>query len=146
MSLNKNEEKELLDFLEHLSSADSGWEDPEQTLKEARSLRPAPAYLKEQILERSQMPDVKLEQSAKATSKQIQLFFYSLKTAAAVGIALLLLSTVSNVDMTAVSQPYPSSAEDTSISRKFGEQIRENNNKVAGYLNQISNYLLRGEK
>lgn len=51
----------------------------------------APAYLKDQIMERSSRPDVRTAAAVHQTSKNMQLFYYSLKTAAAVLAALLLL-------------------------------------------------------
>ena len=137
--------REILDFLNNLYENDGCLPDLEQTLETDGHLCKAPAYLKEQILERSQSPEVVFTQTVKKTSKRTQLFFYGLKTAAAVGVALLLLSTVSKVN-TYLPPEQPSPVrESPSFSQHLGDRLREKNDKAAGYLYQFSNLFMRGD-
>ena len=61
---------------------------------EAEGLIKAPAHMKQEILERSRRVDYQLAITTKRLSKQMQLFFYSLKVGAAVAAALFLLFMV----------------------------------------------------
>lgn len=61
---------------------------------EAEGLIKAPAHMKQEILERSRRVDYQLAVTTKKASKQMQLFFYSLKVGAAVATALFLLFMV----------------------------------------------------
>ncbi|MCI8376058.1 MAG: hypothetical protein HFI29_11580 [Lachnospiraceae bacterium] len=61
---------------------------------EAEGLIKAPAHMKQEILERSGRMDYQLAVTTKRVSRQMQLFFYSLKVGAAVATALFLLFMV----------------------------------------------------
>mgnify|MGYP006865384928 CR=1 FL=1 len=61
---------------------------------EAEGLIKAPAHMKQEILERSERIDYQLAVTTRKVSRQMQLFFYSLKVGAAVATALFLLFMV----------------------------------------------------
>ncbi len=61
---------------------------------EAEELLTAPVHMKQEILERSRRMDRPLTNQVRQTSKNLQLFFYSLKVGAAVAAALVLLFAV----------------------------------------------------
>ena len=61
---------------------------------EKEGLIKAPAHMKQEILERSKRLDYQLAVTTRKVSKQMQLFFYSLKVGAAVVTALFLLFMV----------------------------------------------------
>ena len=61
---------------------------------EAEGLIKAPAHMKQEILERSRRMDYQMAVTTRKVSKQMQLFFYSLKVGAAVVTALFLLFMV----------------------------------------------------
>ena len=61
---------------------------------EAEGLIKAPAHMKQEILDRSGRMDYQLAVTTKKVSRQMQLFFYSLKVGAAVVTALFLLLMV----------------------------------------------------
>ena len=61
---------------------------------EAEGLIKAPAHMKQEILERSERIDYQLAVTTRKVSRQMQLFFYSLKVGAAVVTALFLLFMV----------------------------------------------------
>lgn len=61
---------------------------------EAEGLLKAPAHMKQEILERSRRADYQLVLQTRKVSRNMQLFFYSLKVGAAVVMALFLLFAV----------------------------------------------------
>ena len=61
---------------------------------EAEGLNKAPAHMKQEIQERSERIDYQLAVTTRKVSRQMQLFFYSLKVGAAVVTALFLLFMV----------------------------------------------------
>ena len=61
---------------------------------EAEGLIKAPVHMKQEIMERSRRMDYQMAVTTRKVSKQMQLFFYSLKVGAAVVTALFLLFMV----------------------------------------------------
>lgn len=145
--------KELIDILEHISTCDYCADliaGIESDLQEAQLNISAPRYLKGQIIERSNKLDVRAEITVKETSKNMQLLIYSLKTTAAVIGALILLFSVSNINMDysipqkqQIEKEYQEKEkynEEINISRK----IAEKSNKISNTINEISNMILNG--
>lgn len=54
-----------------------------------------PAYLKEQIIERTKQPDIQPVSAKRKCSKRMELFLYSCKVSAAVAASLVIIITVS---------------------------------------------------
>lgn len=88
---NRMDVDEMLPFLEHIGQCThcagrlSSLDDPHMI---------APSYLKEEIVERSSQLDIQTSLQIKRVSKNMQLFYYSLRTAAAMAVALFLLFAV----------------------------------------------------
>jgi anti-sigma factor RsiW len=100
----------------------------------------APAYLKQQIQERVRRPDVQTALQVKKTTKQLQLFYYSMKTAAGVIGALLILLAVSKADLL----PTVTYREPPSVTTQIPERIYEKGNQVTDWLKDITNKLVNG--
>ncbi len=109
-----------------------------------------PAYLKEEILQRTQQIDVQMTVRVKERSRQMQLFMYSLKVGMAVvtSIFLLLLTTniqslqpedVQNWRMEQREQRQERQEEGMSLTDTLNRKSRE----VSSFLNEISNGLFR---
>lgn len=61
---------------------------------EAEGLLQAPVHMKQEILERSRRPDYQMAVQTRRISRNMQLFFYSLKVGTAVAAALIMLFMV----------------------------------------------------
>lgn len=85
----KLDKEELMQFFTHIGSC-SHCADQFAAYIEA-DLQEPPAYLHEEILERSQGISVQAARTVYRTSKKMRLFWYSLKVGAAVVVSLLLL-------------------------------------------------------
>lgn len=101
----------------------------------------APAYLKDSIMKRTQMPDIKAKVQIRTTSKRAELFLYSLKTTAAVLGALILLVSVSYVN---TSDMMMDQNNKRSESFTIGEQLHEKSNEVVNIMNYFSNRIING--
>lgn len=107
---------------------------------ESQELIQAPAYLKDKMIKRTQMLDVKAEVQIKTTSRNVQLFMYGLKTTAAVLGALLLLFSVSQLETT----DYMEHVNKTEASANWSSQLYEKSNDVVDIMNQFSNRIING--
>lgn len=137
-SLGSEELIEVLKHLETCSFCTDRWmeiEDEEMVL--------APSYLKEDILKRVHKADVQVNIHLKKTSKKAELFYYSLKTTAAVLGALILLISISYVNTSNRIMDYKDRAlTSTSIS----EQLNEKSNEVVNIMTYFSNRIINGGK
>ncbi|MGO5051484.1 anti-sigma factor family protein [Lachnospiraceae bacterium LCP25S3_G4] len=131
--------EQYMEVLEHIAECEYCAE--EIAVVEMQESRvKAPAYLKEQILTRSQAPDIQAAIRAKKTSKKMQLFYYSAKTATAVIGALLLLIAVTQANTT---DRINYKKEPHKIEEVTGK-IKESSNQLAGFINEFSNQLING--
>lgn len=64
-----------------------------------------PAYLKEQIIERTKQPDIQPVSAKRKHSKRMELFLYSCKVSAAVAASLVIIITVSATQSTISTVP-----------------------------------------
>ncbi len=104
-----------------------------------------PAYLREEILQRTQQMDVQMAANVKERSRQMQLFLYSLKVGLAVMSSIFLLMLTNNVQGL---QP-----EDGRVwereQEELGEELditgilNQKSGEVSSLLNEISNGLFR---
>lgn len=154
---NTMETKEIIAFLEHLDSCDFCLEQ----ITSDKILTPdiqAPACLKEQILSRAVQTDVQTAKAVKETSRKMQLFYYSLRTAAGVVAALFLLFTMGSIDLsslltkdpiqieTMVSKPPQKSRPNylNKFSSHLGRELNKSTSAVSSGLNQITNFINGG--
>lgn len=128
----------LVYVLEHITTCDY-CTDKLMNL-EVEEIIPAPAYLKDKMIKRTQMLDVKAEIQIKTTSKQAQLFMYGLKTTAAVLGALLLLFSVGQFKTTSNIELMNKTVSTIS----WSNQLNEKSNYVANIMNQYSNQIING--
>jgi hypothetical protein len=105
---------------------------------------PAPRDMKDNILKATKRPDVQLAKKARETSKQMQLFLYSLKVGTAtIGALLLLLLTINMTELPS-SQHKPqitqTITEDTSpISTSIRDGIATIKKRLFDFSNNIMN-------
>lgn len=112
----------------------------------------APSDMKANILRAVKRPEVQLAIKVKETSKQMQLFLYSLKVGTAtVGALLLLLFMVKMPDLTNTSGIFynnPASIEnDSSIEENstFTDAIRDGMNSISKNMLDFSNNIMKTE-
>lgn len=146
---------EMIAFLEHLDNCDFCLD--QMIRDEETQLSAAPGYLKEQILEKSTALEVRAGKSVVETSRKMQLFYASLRTAAGVVMALFLLFCIGETELISF-QAHPGSFSDTfqaqppspgknpllNLSLSIGEGLSAGSDKISGYLNDISNKIING--
>jgi len=132
---NRLDSEECIQVLEHVKSCDYCAEKLVSLNEEAEM--PAPRYLKDQIIKRTQMPDVQAAVQIKKTSKSLQFLFYSLKTASAVAGALLILLAVTRME-------YAGTFEKISITSEFTGRLSEGGNKAVDFINEFLNQIING--
>lgn len=96
--------QEMIDFLSHLENC-SFCLNELANIQECRAPSPAPSYLKEQILTRAMDPDVQTVKAVHNTSRRMELLFYSLRTAAGVAAALVLLFSINRINSSDLFSP-----------------------------------------
>jgi len=128
----------MVELLEHIANCDYCAD--KLINMESQELMPAPVYLKDQMIKRTQMLDVKAEIHIKTTSKQVQLLLYGLKTTAAVLGALLLLFSVGQIRTAGNIED----VNHVEVTTSLGNQLNEKSNFVADIMNQYSNQIING--
>lgn len=97
-----------------------------------------PAYLREEILERSKCPDVQTARKVYQTSRQMRLLLYSLKVGLAVATSLFLLFGTSRIDSELLRAEWKQA---DIIRSSVAEEQDERNGSVSGYLQQLTERL-----
>ena len=97
-----------------------------------------PAYLKEEILERSKSPDVQAARTVYQASRQMRLLLYSLKVGLAVATSLFLLFCTSRIDSELLRMEWKQTEP---IHSSITEEWDEQSGKVSGYLQQFTERL-----
>lgn len=151
--------EDMVAFLEHLDTCDFCLQQFIKNTEQAGSKLTTPVYLKEQILAKAKSPGVKAAKTTAATSRRMQLFYYSLRTAAGVVAALLLLFTIGQMDFESLRSQTVTTAETQwepqrspsrnrmyDFSRELGQGLSEGTGKVTDYLSEFSNKILNGGK
>ena len=104
---------------------------------EKEGLIKAPAHMKQEILERSKRLDYQLAATTQKVSKQMQLFFYSLKVGAAVVTALFLLFMVPK-EIPQAEPMVPKEAarqQEETLNRRLNNGMQEMNRMLNEMLN-----------
>ena len=104
---------------------------------EKEGLIKAPAHMKQEILERSKRLDYQLAVTTRKVSKQMQLFFYSLKVGAAVVTALFLLFMVPK-EIPQAEPMVPKEAarqQEETLNRRLNNGMQEMNRMLNEMLN-----------
>ena len=149
---------EMIAFLEHLEQCDFCLEQMLEGEENSAPTATAPAYLREEILEKAASFDAQPSKIIRTASRRTQLFHYRLRTAAGVAAALVLLFLSGHVDFT---PPRPVPAEQTAdfssgkqawergsglahFSRAIGSGISSGSDKLSDYLREFPNMILKG--
>lgn len=107
-----------------------------------------PEYLKEQILTRSQQPDMQAVTAPKRFSRRMELFLYGCKVSAAVAASLLIMVTASVTQNQLKSLPQPDTTcqKETEIpmdvSGTILEHLSNGSQYITGWLQDFSNGIL----
>lgn len=112
-----------------------------------------PAYLKEEILLRTQQMDVQMSAHVKEKSRQMQLFMYSLKVGLAVMTSIFLLMLTTNIQNLQPERGQSRKTEQMQQQRQEREVtekepditgiLNQKSGEVSSFLNDISNGLFR---
>ncbi|MBS6395626.1 MAG: hypothetical protein KH452_00530 [Clostridiales bacterium] len=107
---------------------------------ERDTLAVPPAYLKEEIWEKTKRADIQAARTVYQTSRQMRLFLYSLKVGLAVVTSLFLLFSTSriqgiNMELRALS--------DNHTDIRINEKISEGSSQVNDFLQNISEQLMK---
>ncbi len=107
---------------------------------EAEGLIQAPVHMKQEILERSRRVDYQVAVATRQVSKQMQLFFYSLKVGAAVVTAIFLLLMVPRElpDEPPMAPREVAKRQEETLNRRLNNGMRE--------LNQMLNDMMGLQK
>lgn len=121
------------EFLGHIGSCTfcagqfAGWmESPQEP----------PAYLKEEILQRTQQMDVQVSVHVKEKSRQMQLFMYSLKVGLAVMTSIFLLMVTTNIQN--LQPEKDGSWKEEQMQQRQERETDGNEPDITGILNQKS--------
>lgn len=125
-----------ISFLEHLEQCPYCMEQflqnqvPEET--------PAPAYLRQQILEKTTSPGIRMKRTAYHVSKRMQIAICGIQTAAGIFVALFLLFALGHTDMDTLSQKQIQNQQHfSSISRQFNQEFQKKTQEITNYINQL---------
>lgn len=138
-------EKEI--FLEHICSCDYCSDQFAVMMSEVEI--EAPKNMKENILRATKRPEVQLAIRVKETSKQMQLFIYSLKVGTATAVALLLLLLTMNTTTFFNSTNLEKIPNDVSVTTEdkvpLTAVIRDNMNAFSNSILNFSNNIMNME-
>ena len=144
-------QEELEQLLSHVSSCNYCSERLADIMSE--EMLQAPKNLKDSILKATKRPDIQIAMKANETSKNMQLFFYSLKigTAAVAALLLLFLSTNIPAENASSKQAIPLSQEMSmddeldNSSASWTSVIRENLDDFSSNRMDFSNKIMNTE-
>lgn len=125
-----------ISFLEHLEQCPYCME---QFLQDqVQEETPAPAYLKEQIMEKAASPGIRMKRTAYHVSKRMQIAICGIQTAAGVFMALSLLFALGHTDMDTLSQKRLQNQQQLiSISRHFDQEFQKKTQEITNFINQL---------
>jgi hypothetical protein len=136
--------QEKITFLEHISTCNYCAERLANSM--TQDMITAPRYLKENIMKATKRPEVQLAHKAKQTSKQMQLFLYSLKVGTATIGALLLLFLAMNFSSVTSSINVPENNDRNNENNiSFTTTIREKMDDVSNSLLDFTNNIMKTE-
>lgn len=146
--------EEMIHFLEHMDQCDFYLDQLIQN--EETSSYNAPSYLQTEILKKACAPEVKASRKIHETAYWIKLMCAGLRTAVGMGVALVMLFSVSQMDFTTL---HPSQETQTKISSSFnigtglnwfshhvGSNLYEHSQNISDNLNDLTNKIINGGK
>lgn len=135
----KLEPDEMILVLEHVGEC-SFCADKLMQIEEENQLK-APAYLKNNVISRTQMVDIKAKTVLKNTSKKAELFLYGLKTTTAVLGALILLFSISYFTNINGIEGW---REEVNVSANLGSELFEKSNEIVSGMTDFSHQIING--
>ena len=127
---------ETIAFLKHLEDCSYCMEQVFDELTPNET--PAPAYLRQQILEKAASPGIRIERKAYAFSKKMQIAICCMQTAVGVIAALFLLFALEQTDISLLSQKQMWSIRDfNSVSRQYNQEFQAKTQQITTYINQL---------
>ncbi len=131
------ERTELEKLLEHVGRCDHCAEAFADFLEE--DLLSPPAYLREEILEKSRSPELQVVGKLRQTSRRMRLFLYSLKVGMAVATSVFLVFCTSRIQPLAMKI---SEQEMQSGSEKITEKLYEGSSRLEGAMQELTERFL----
>ena len=145
---------EMIHFLEHMEQCDFCLEQLIQD--EETSSEHAPAYLQDEILKKAASPEIQTSRKIHETAYWMKLLCTGLRTAVGMGVALIMLFSVSQTDFTTLHTSPGTKAKISSsfdigfnlsqLSRKVGSQLSENSQNISDNLSDLTNKIINGGK
>ena len=145
---------EMIHFLEHMEQCDFCLEQMIQD--EETSSEHAPAYLQDEILKKAASPEIQTSRKIHETAYWMKLLCTGLRTAVGMGVALIMLFSVSQSDFTTLR---PSRETRTKISSSFnigsglnwiseqvGSHLYEHSQNISDNLSDLTNKIINGGK
>lgn len=111
---------------------------------EHQEMQRAPANLKESIMSRTDSIGVKAEVKKKELSKNLQLFFYSMKVCVAIACAFLLLNLSNRASAIITNQREPLLTKQADVISLIDEQDNRLTNKLRGITGKIMDFEIKG--
>ena len=145
---------EMIRFLEHMDQCDFCLDELLQNEDAASEY--APSYLQDEILKKAASPEVQASRKIHETAYWMKLLCTGLRTAVGMGVALIMLFSVSQTDFTTLHTSPGTKAKISSsfdigfnlsqLSRKVGSQLSENSQNISDNLSDLTNKIINGGK
>ena len=146
--------EEMTRFLEHMEQWDFCLD---QLLQDENTVSErAPSYLQAEILKKASSPEIRASRKIHETAYWMKLFCAGLRTAVGMGIALIMLFSVSQADFTAlkptpetqtkISSSFNIGSELNRFSNQVGIHLSENSRKISDNLGELTNKIINGGK
>ena len=136
-------DEDLMHFLEHLGSCNYCANHLDAVM--SGEIITAPRDMKENILTAVKRPEVQLAMKARQTSKQMQLFFYSLKVGTATACALLLLFLTMNYSSILTTPNFQEAPWSKNNDFSLTDTLRDNVDKLSDNMLDFSNSIIKME-
>lgn len=145
---------EMIHFLEHMEQCDFCLDELLQN--EDATSEYAPSYLQDEILKKAASPEIQASRKIHETAYWMKLLCTGLRTAVGMGVALIMLFSVSQTDFTSLHTSSETKARISSsfdigfnlnqLSRKVGSQLSENSQNISDNLSDLTNKIINGGK
>ena len=141
---------EMIHFLEHMEQCDFCLDELLQNEDAASEY--APSYLQDEILKKAASPEVQASRKIHETAYWMKLLCAGLRTAVGMGVALIMLFSVSQTDFTAlhpkvkISSSLGIGSGLNQLSMQVGSQLSEHSQKISNNLNDLTNKIINGGK
>lgn len=147
-------DSEFLKQLEEMAEADfsdEGIRNAVQTSNQlekmvAREEIQMPAYLKEQMINRINQPDIQAKESARKISKKLELFIFSCKVTAVVAASLVIMIAVGYTQVFQGEHSKLSSSEkEMNMADNIVEQLDKGSDNVINWFTSVSDHIMEND-